>query len=299
VQELENDEKIFAASGFPLDIPQADASVWAWTMCQYRYVILSEFSQHRATFPWGGAMLMRKKELDDDVCEVRTRWINGGYSDDLLVGACAGDYGRTISTPIRAIFPNTVKKDVTWAACWDFMRRQAFTLTTFGSTRHCCIVSATLFIYATFNALPLPSLFLSIGTLFYAGGCAVAEQKWEDALNANTIIALCFLLFFYYAMFVQRRYLRNCWNLARELSPDHEFTEFYVTRWMQIKSFMVETIVAPFIALSLLRRSSEWGGIMYYVKGGKVVRVERPAPKAPAAPATAKVEMQKPLAAQS
>lgn len=298
VEELVNDKKVFAVSGFPLDIPQAGASVWAWTMCQYRYVVLSEFSQHRTTFPWGGAMLMRRAEIENDVCQIKTRWLDGGYSDDLMVGACALDHGRTISTPLRALFPNTVKKDVTFAQSWDFMRRQAFTLTTFGSTRHFCVVSGILFLYGTFTALPLPGLIIA----YYAGIstpiCAAVQQSWEPLFDYNFMIGVAFIAAFGFLMILQRRYLRECWNMARSLSPGHEFTEFYVSRTMQVASFLLETSLAPFIALSLIRRSSEWGGIMYHVQGGKVVRIERPKAATPTAPVASPgniVEMSKPL----
>merc|ERR1719203_610257 len=168
VEELVNDEKIFAVSGFPLDIPQAGASVWAWTMCQYRYVVLSEFAQHRTTWPWGGCLLMRRDDIDQDNCQIKTRWLNGGYSDDLLVGAAAFDNDRTIATPIRALFPNTVKKDVTFAQSWDFMRRQVFTLITYSSPKHCRMATGLLFVYIIGGFIPAPCTILSFLTLICA-----------------------------------------------------------------------------------------------------------------------------------
>jgi hypothetical protein len=120
VTELEEDPNVLASTGYPLDVPPPDATIWAWVMCQFRYNCLSQFVSNHSDVCWGGAMMMRKADFDDDTCEVKSRWENGGYSDDMLVAACAADYGRAIATPLRAIFPNGMKKDVTFSDTWDF-----------------------------------------------------------------------------------------------------------------------------------------------------------------------------------
>merc|ERR1719336_3320978 len=102
----------------------------------------------------------------------------------------------------------------------------------------------------------------------------------------NVALSVAFLVLFAYSMVVQRRYLRRAWDMAGSLSPSAKFTEFYVARWTQVASFLLEASLAPFIALSLIRRSSEWGGINYHIRCGKVVHVEHSAPTPPmAAPA--------------
>lgn len=229
-------------------------------------------------------MLMRKAEIDNNVCEIKTRWLNGGYSDDLLVGACAFDHDRTIATPLRALFPNTVKKDVTFEQAWDFMRRQCFTLITYSSGKHCIIAFGVLIIYGVGGCLPLPSFVLALFTLSFAGTLAALEPWSFDnrsvILWVNIGLAAGFLLLFLLAMLLQRRYLRRCWKLAQSLSPNHIIMDWTMSWYQQIGSFFLESVLSPFIAMSVLcRRSSVWGGITYHVRSGKVVRVVRPKEK--------------------
>merc|ERR1719362_2282716 len=89
-------------------------------MSQFRYICLSEFVNNRSDFIWGGALLMRKADIDKDVCDVKTQWLEGGYSDDMLVWGCALSHGRTIATPLRGFFFNQLKADVSFAQAWDF-----------------------------------------------------------------------------------------------------------------------------------------------------------------------------------
>merc|ERR1712038_1379667 len=98
----------------------------------------------------------------------------------------------------------------------------------------------------------------------------------------NIGLAVGFLLSFLLAMILQRRYLKRCWKLAESLSPKSIIMDWTMTWYQQIMSFLLETALAPFITLSVVcRRSSVWGGITYHVKGGRVVRVDRPKPSKP------------------
>merc|ERR1719189_1830836 len=276
VFEMMRDGKIFATPGFPLDVPQSGATVWAWAMCQFRYAVLCEFSRHRTNFAWGGAMLMRKAEIDNDECEIKTRWLNGGYSDDMLVGAAALDHGRTICTPVRALFPNTVKRDVTLCQLWDFLHRQAFALTTCSSGRHCCAVSSMLLVYGVFNCIPLPALLLSLFTTSTRSFCAIAARSADPLRSYDLALSMLFIVALACCMDLQQRYLRRCFKLAQSLSPGQKFTEFHMSRTMQLASFLWQTSLAPLIALSTMDRTIKWGGILYRIGGGRVWRVYRP-----------------------
>ena len=138
---------------------------------QFRWAALSEFMSTRSTFVWGGAMLLRKHDLDANTYGLLDWWLNGGYSDDMQVRgctrtagqtaarttggeevvrrrrgawrcaedrcrappqvqACAQDHRRAIATPLAAIFPNSLKRAVSAAYCWDFLLRQNFVLCT-------------------------------------------------------------------------------------------------------------------------------------------------------------------------
>merc|ERR1719352_1352012 len=92
--------------------------------------------------------MMRPREILDDVCGLRTCWTQGGYSDDMLVAACAEANGRSIATPLRAIFPNQIKGDTTFSQSWEFCRRQIFVLTTWSRCRNCLKHYTLLILYA-------------------------------------------------------------------------------------------------------------------------------------------------------
>merc|ERR1719221_2246271 len=222
-------------------------------------------------------MLIRRHEIEQDECEIQTRWVNGGYSDDLIVGACAKDHRRTIATPIRALFPNTVKKDVTFAQTWDFMRRQIFTLITYSSMQHWCMVSGIMFISILGGFIPVPCAIMSALTLVCAVIVEVLDPEIDVLLFTNVILSLSFFVLFFIAMRLQRSYLMRCWKLARDLSPDHPITEFTMGWTTQVMSFLLQSVLSPFIAIAVLwTRSSVWGGITYHVRCGRVVRIDRP-----------------------
>lgn len=134
VSELQDDPAIFAATGYTLDLPEPDATVWSWVICQFRYLSLSHFSSSRSDLIWGGAVMMRKADIMQK--DMQAWWRNGGYSDDALLCGFAAEHGRAIATPLTALFPNQVKKSTTFCQALDFIYRQVFVLNTYGSLRH-------------------------------------------------------------------------------------------------------------------------------------------------------------------
>lgn len=293
VETMQSDPVIFACSGFPFDIPPPGATVWAWAQCQYRYVILNQFAEHRAILPWGGCMLMRRDEIDNDVCEIKTRWLDGGYSDDLIVGGAARDFGRTIATPIRALFPNTVKKDITFDQCWDFIRRQIFTLITYSSCGHCALVTGILSLSFIGGLIPLPAFFIALFTLICGAVVEALAPDTETLTVLNLGLSLAYFVLLFLAMRLQRWYLQRCWKLAKELSPGKEITEFTLGCCTQYTSWFMQSFLAPFITLAVIcTRYSVWGGIKYHARGGKIVRLERPEPTPSKAQAPGQTEMQ-------
>merc|ERR1719330_591434 len=139
-------------------------------------------------------MLLRRADIEKDVCQIKTRWLEGGYSDDLLVGAAAFDNNRTIATPIRALFPNTVKKDVSFDAAWDFMRRQVFTLITYSSPKHCREATGLYVAYIIGGFIAMPCTLLSIMTLTCSGILLAMQQPIDVLTDINVILALTYLL---------------------------------------------------------------------------------------------------------
>ena len=62
---------------------------------QFRWAALSEFMSTRSTFVWGGAMLLRKHDLDANTYGLLDWWLNGGYSDDMQARGCTRTAGQT------------------------------------------------------------------------------------------------------------------------------------------------------------------------------------------------------------
>jgi hypothetical protein len=277
VTELEEDPNVLASTGYPLDVPPPDATIWAWVMCQFRYNCLSQFVSNHSDVCWGGAMMMRKADFDDDTCEVKSRWENGGYSDDMLVAACAADYGRAIATPLRAIFPNGMKKDVTFSDTWDFLRRQIFVLTTYGSCPNCMKHSFLLFAYATLNALPAYAFFTAILTLI----CLIVHACYTSfgvMLCSNFSCSCAFLASLAWTVFIAKKHLHTSVKLTKVLSPEAAPMDVsHVSYLMLTTSLILQSSLAPFVTVfTLCNRSIVWGGITYRVRWGRVVEIERP-----------------------
>merc|ERR1719203_873523 len=157
-------------------------------MCQFRYNVLIGLKEGGT--PWGGALLMRKNDILNDTCGIQTRWLEGGYSDDLLVGACARDFDRDVVIPYRAIFPNNVKKDVTFAQAWDFIRRQIFTLVTYGSPLNHIIHSFGMVGFSMVSFCLCPALCLSYVTAASAGLVAYHKGLDSGLYRANFVAAV-------------------------------------------------------------------------------------------------------------
>jgi hypothetical protein len=274
------DPTVFAATGYPLDIPQPEAGMWAWTMCQFRYIGLAAFTSENSDFIWGGAMMMRSREILDDVCGIRTRWTQGGYSDDMLVAACAESNGRSIATPMRAIFPNQIR-DMTFSQSWDFCRRQIFVLTTWSNVRNCLKHSALLSLYAVGAGLIFPAFLVATLTvlgyacLFLCCG-ATAEQL--VGASEDLRLALLFQLTFLVSACTQKRYILGLAVVAEEESPaGPHISTLHTTVWLLATSLLCQSALAPWVAFfSLARRCIVWGNVTYRIRRGKVVHLQRP-----------------------
>ncbi|MEW5305859.1 MAG: hypothetical protein WDW36_008374 [Sanguina aurantia] len=104
---LEGDDSLFMSTGYPFDIPPVGAGLAAFCTLAYHLPLTVAFSvAERATFVWGGCMLLRRGALQPcDHHGILRAWREGGYSDDLtLASICARD-GLAVATPSFAIFP--------------------------------------------------------------------------------------------------------------------------------------------------------------------------------------------------
>ena len=276
VHEIEQDDDVFVATGYPFDVPPPGASLWSWTVAQFRWTCLSEFLSNRSTFVWGGAMLLRKSDLDENRYGLMDLWLKGGYSDDMLVQATAQDNGRKIATPLTAIFPNTLKKDVPFSYAWDFLMRQNFVLFTYGSAGQLCRQALMIFAYAFFNVLFGPALLLAAASLPEAALC---PGRLDEAKHA-THLGACVLFFGLYvgAVFVLRANLRAIAGMCTVLSPEASAVDVsHVRPGRLAASLLSQALFAPAVTMrNAACATCKWGGIYYTRRRGRIVRVHRP-----------------------
>lgn len=273
VHELEKDRDCFVATGYPLDIPAPQATFWAWCQSGFRYTCNSDLLSDRSMFVWGGAMLLRKSDLDSNRHHVLDRWRKGGYADDMVVLACALDNQRAIATPIEALFANPIKADVSLEDFWNFLCRQIFVMTTYQSfpnrVRHLslffvfgmaglCMSGALLCLGAKIVICLLygPSLLFPVSAAC-SGAIAIAFaaliKTWHENLQAGT-------------------------RLISALSPDAAAVDLnHQTHCIHALSAWAFFLAAWLCCLRTLCMSSvTWRGIHYRFKNGRLVEVKHP-----------------------
>lgn len=67
VQALEEDPGLFMATGYPFDIPSSKhASLFAYAVLSFHFKLIIPFSFPRVRNVWGGCMLFRRRDLQED-----------------------------------------------------------------------------------------------------------------------------------------------------------------------------------------------------------------------------------------
>lgn len=92
--------------GYPFDVPAPESDFLSYCMMAFHLPMMIPFCINRTSFVWGGCTVLRRKDLayPDAYGIVRT-WRDGGYSDDMLLGAKCIEHGLSVSTGPGMIFP--------------------------------------------------------------------------------------------------------------------------------------------------------------------------------------------------
>ena len=285
VQELETDQAAYVATGYPFDVPPPGATLWCYTVAQFRWAALSEFMSARSTFVWGGAMLLRRDDIESNLYKLMDYWVDGGYSDDMQVQACAQDNQRTIATPLCAVFPNTLKRAVTASYCWDFLLRQNFVLYTYSTGGHFRRHMFLLFAYTVPNGLWLPASLLTLATILEAPIAIVlcpVEALLAPARLIHWAVTLGFVLAFAVALLALKCNLRAIADMCRALSPEEPKEALSLKHLSNTKlaaALVMQSALAPCVTLrNLAVPTINWGGILYTRSRGRIVRIFRPPP---------------------
>jgi len=275
VTELENSPNVFVATGFPLDIPPPSASMWTWAICQFRYVSsLASFNSSRFKAVWGGSMMLRKSDLDNNVNSIYTRLLTGAFSDDGVVDGAAQDHGNEIATPLSCLFPNQLKADTTFPQVWNFVRRQLSNLRTYSSVKsgirsHVLLVACVLY-----------SSTMCVGCVLTVVGLAFA-CIWPETVTLYPVYMTLSILWaaglFAFA-WAQRKLVFEAHATCGILSPKRKIESAdHLYYWRFVQSALLGSL---FIFLggvaSFFLSSVNWGGILYVVQWGKVVEVIHP-----------------------
>eukprot|EP00928_Gymnodinium_smaydae_P071762 TRINITY_DN55255_c0_g1_i1.p1 TRINITY_DN55255_c0_g1~~TRINITY_DN55255_c0_g1_i1.p1 ORF type:complete len:518 (-),score=129.75 TRINITY_DN55255_c0_g1_i1:217-1770(-) len=272
VSELEQDAEAAVATGYPLDLPLPGASLWSFLVCSFRHAALAEYTHDRCPHVWGGAMLLRAQEFRDDSYRIRSRWLDGGYSDDMILEACVLEHGKTIATPVQAVFVNVVSQ-YDFAGAWGFLRRQTFVMRTYIS-RAMLLRQALLFLlYAVVNGLQALGFYAAVGVLVSS---VLAGALPRVALNCQ--LALAYALLLLAAAFASRAHIHSTARMCAALSPEKAPVDLaHVSIAKLACAMLLQSALAPAVALATLRRPwINWAGINYHVANGRVCSIRHP-----------------------
>ncbi|KAL8503175.1 hypothetical protein ACS0TY_022065 [Phlomoides rotata] len=277
--EMEKNPDIFIQTGYPLDLPSG--SLGSYCIYEYHMPCSMGFATGGKTFfLWGGCMMMHSDDFRTDRHGVVSELRYGGYSDDMTLAAIAGAHKRLITSPPVAVFPHPLASDLNFGRYWNYLRKQTFVLESY-TTRvnqimnralfftHCYLswgfiapycmsaihVAAALTSYYARSAFPLTGLFLAAS------------------------LAICTII-----------QLFSMWNLTRIevhlcnlLSPEAPPLSLASYNWyMVFTAMLVDNFLYPICAFrSHFSQYINWSGIRYYLKDGKISKIERSKGKGP------------------
>lgn len=198
---------------------------------------------------------------------------DGGYSDDMILGAVCSKHGLRVGVPSVAILPQRLEKGMTWPKYLNYIYRQLYVLDTYvdGHNRRLNLILLAVHSFASL-AVALATLSLLISPFMFG---------W-NSLPIN-VKAPCYL---YLAMvsFAQASlyYMTSqTLDLIHYLANQHQSTSKVARitlsrfNWFKIwLGLLIESVLVPFLALTALTSPFvTWGGIKYRKARGKVSRI--------------------------
>ncbi|KAJ6731538.1 CERAMIDE GLUCOSYLTRANSFERASE [Salix purpurea] len=256
--EMEKNPEIFIQTGYPLDLPSG--SLGSYCIYEYHMPCSMGFATGGKTFfLWGGCMMMHADDFRYDHCGVVSGLRDGGYSDDMTLAAVAGAHKKLITSPPVAVFPHPLSSDLSFSRYWNYLRKQTFVLESY-----------------MFKANWIMNPALRI----YIQGYAREETTFvSNGLLLVSCLAAC--------TFIE---LFSMWNLTRIevhlcniLSPEAPRLSLATYNWVLVFiAMLVDNFLYPVSAFrSHFSQSINWSGIRYYLKDGKINKIERSKDKGP------------------
>ncbi|KAI4350795.1 hypothetical protein L6164_005210 [Bauhinia variegata] len=276
--EMIKNPEIFIQTGYPLDLPSG--SLGSYCIYEYHMPCSMGFATGgRTFFLWGGCMMMHADDFRQDRYGVVSGLRDGGYSDDMTLAAIAGAHKRLITSPPVAVFPHPLASDLTLGRYWNYLRKQTFVLESYTTkvnwmmnralfTTHCYLSWG--FVAPYFMAI----INVTAALRFYLKGYSLEEMTFTTGgLSMVIILAIC--------TFIE---LLSMWNLTRievhlcnMLSPEAPRLSLASYNWCLVYvAMLVDNFLYPISAFrSHFSQSINWSGIRYYLKDGKISKIER------------------------
>ncbi|CAJ1937054.1 unnamed protein product [Sphenostylis stenocarpa] len=277
-REMEKNPEIFIQTGYPLDLPSG--SLGSYCIYEYHMPCSMGFATGGKTFfLWGGCMMMHADDFRLDRYGVVSGLKDGGYSDDMTLAAISGAHKRLITSPPVAVFPHPLASDLNFGRYWNYLRKQTFVLESYTTnvnwimnralfTTHCYLSWG--FVAPYFMAM----IHVAAALRFYNKEFSPEEMTYNSGgLLLVTILAICTLV-----------ELLSMWNLTRievqlcnMLSPEAPQLSLASYNWSLVFiAMLVDNFLYPISAFrSHFSQSINWSGIRYYLKDGKISKIER------------------------
>ncbi|WJX41018.1 hypothetical protein P8452_28437 [Trifolium repens] len=277
-REMEKNPEIFIQTGYPLDLPSG--SLGSYCIYEYHMPCSMGFATGgRTFFLWGGCMMMHADDFRQDRYGVVSGLKDGGYSDDMTLAAIAGAHKRLITSPPVAVFPHPLASDLNFGRYWNYLRKQTFVLESY-TTNINWVMNRALFgvhCYLSWGFVApffMAAIHLAAAFRFYSTGDSLEEMTYTSAgLPLVNFLAICTLV-----------ELLSMWNLTRievqlcnMLSPEAPQLSLATYNWCLVfVALLVDNFLYPLSAIkSHFSQSINWSGIWYYLKDGKIVKIER------------------------
>lgn len=276
-KEMEKNPEIFIQTGYPLDLPSG--SLGSYCIYEYHMPCSMGFATGGKTFfLWGGCMMMHADDFRQDRYGIVSGLRDGGYSDDMTLAAIAGQHKRLIFSPPVAVFPHPLASDLSFSRYWNYLRKQTFVLESYVSNVN-WMMNRALFTSHCYLSWGFVWPYIMALVHVLAALRAPYSKVVKEASDSSWGLFLVGLLFT--CTLIE---LVSMWNLTKVeiqlcnmLSPEGPKVSLDSYNWgLVFIAVLVDNFLYPVSAIrSHFSQSINWSGIRYYLRDGKISKIER------------------------
>lgn len=271
---IKESDKVILSTGYEFIAPDKGASVYNYALLTYRIHNLFSFITDRPILCWGGCWMSPMRLFKDNFCHLVDCYLDGGYSDDLIISCLIQQNGYICAHPLQAIFPSRPAKNYSFSKYWDFITRQFFVNDTYstGYNRRVCHSILYMILTTIYMLVIWISITPFVGILSVLAYLTSEIFTWTfSSVFASLSLVLWVLLI--ESMKFATRILNN---VSNSLRPQDQQISVSLN---PIKLFIGITIHITCMPLAviyiLLHDSIVWSGVRYFKRNGKIWKVER------------------------